>query len=63
MTAACQQGLPPAPILLKTIIVDQKSSLGRICWKSVGRDFISRDAKLQSYHAVSDIALYFKKEQ
>jgi hypothetical protein len=44
MTAASQQGLPPAPILLKTIIVDQKSSLGRICWKSVGRDFIIRDA-------------------
>jgi|JYMV01.1.fsa_nt_gi hypothetical protein len=35
-----EQGIPPAPVLLKMSIVQQKSSLGRICLKSARMNLI-----------------------
>jgi hypothetical protein len=37
--AASQHRLPPAPVLLEMILVQQKSSLGEICSRSARRNF------------------------
>jgi hypothetical protein len=39
MRAASQHRLPPAPVLLEMILVQQMSSLGEICSRSARRNF------------------------